>query len=548
MPSHYIQVGKLKIDQALMDVICPAAGYTPELICPAAGYEKVIPDYVPDPAIPVVTNLSDESIVLICGTGAGGNIAFVVNVSSGTCTYEIYGAGNTLLATSTIVSGGTFTYTFTNDMAGYESANGDKYFKLHFHPTTGGESITIFRVSSTTVVYDIIEAYINAPNITLLNFDNSQVLRKAWLCASMDSLNMLTAYKLFQKTYSLEEVTLPTSMSAQTNTQYWFSYSGVPSVVMPATMTALVDMRYTFRYGKQKYITMPGNAPNAANSRLDYLCADTPSLKKVIFPDSFDAQMFTYQTFSNSAIEEVVFPAGCTFTYWTNLFQNCPNLLGEFTLAQDVSNVYLNDVFYNCPKVTKVTFQGNGSAVTSFNNAVSIMPNLKELIFPENMDSATPLTSPVGSTLPSLTKITLPLSMTGVATGQSITGLFSNYSGLSNVREISTCVWGTNLLTLTTVNAKQLKIFNQPTLRLSGINCNGTSLASPSALEYFDIDFANSTGNINLKWNNLGTTEINRIFTALPAVDPARTISISGNPGYATCDPSIATAKGWTVG
>ena len=48
---------------------------------------------------------------------------------------------------------------------------------------------------------------------------------------------------------------------------------------------------------------------------------------------------------------------------------------------------------------------------------------------------------------------------------------------------------------------------------------------------------------------NHSAAALNTLFHDLAVVDPAlnRTITITGNPGAATCDPTIATAKGWTV-
>lgn len=40
---------------------------------------------------------------------------------------------------------------------------------------------------------------------------------------------------------------------------------------------------------------------------------------------------------------------------------------------------------------------------------------------------------------------------------------------------------------------------------------------------------------------------INSLFTQLPATVKTATINVTGNPGAATCTPSIATAKGYTV-
>jgi hypothetical protein len=50
-----------------------------------------------------------------------------------------------------------------------------------------------------------------------------------------------------------------------------------------------------------------------------------------------------------------------------------------------------------------------------------------------------------------------------------------------------------------------------------------------------------------LSSNQLTASEINSIFTQLPATTKVATIIVDGNPGAATCDPTIATAKGYTV-
>jgi Leucine-rich repeat (LRR) protein len=51
---------------------------------------------------------------------------------------------------------------------------------------------------------------------------------------------------------------------------------------------------------------------------------------------------------------------------------------------------------------------------------------------------------------------------------------------------------------------------------------------------------------LNCHRNQLTATAINALFTSLPTVQEGY-IFVSGNPGAATCDRSIATAKGWSV-
>lgn len=46
---------------------------------------------------------------------------------------------------------------------------------------------------------------------------------------------------------------------------------------------------------------------------------------------------------------------------------------------------------------------------------------------------------------------------------------------------------------------------------------------------------------------NFSASGLNEIFTNLGTVTGTKVISVTGNPGTATCDKTIATAKGWTV-
>jgi hypothetical protein len=45
----------------------------------------------------------------------------------------------------------------------------------------------------------------------------------------------------------------------------------------------------------------------------------------------------------------------------------------------------------------------------------------------------------------------------------------------------------------------------------------------------------------------LSTTALNDVFSGLGIASGTQTITITNNPGAATCDRSIATGKNWTV-
>ena len=52
---------------------------------------------------------------------------------------------------------------------------------------------------------------------------------------------------------------------------------------------------------------------------------------------------------------------------------------------------------------------------------------------------------------------------------------------------------------------------------------------------------------VNMANCMFGATALNEIYTNLSASGAGKTITVTGNYGTASDDPSIATAKGWTV-
>lgn len=58
---------------------------------------------------------------------------------------------------------------------------------------------------------------------------------------------------------------------------------------------------------------------------------------------------------------------------------------------------------------------------------------------------------------------------------------------------------------------------------------------------------AGTSSSLNLSGHQLSQAALDQLFTDLPATTRTATINVGGNPGAVTCDPSIATAKGYTV-
>ena len=47
--------------------------------------------------------------------------------------------------------------------------------------------------------------------------------------------------------------------------------------------------------------------------------------------------------------------------------------------------------------------------------------------------------------------------------------------------------------------------------------------------------------------SNMDADALDAMFTSLGTANGAQTITITGNPGAATCDTTIATGKGFTI-
>jgi hypothetical protein len=52
---------------------------------------------------------------------------------------------------------------------------------------------------------------------------------------------------------------------------------------------------------------------------------------------------------------------------------------------------------------------------------------------------------------------------------------------------------------------------------------------------------------VNISNQNHNASSLNAFFTSLGTASGTQNVTITGNPGAATCNQSIATAKGWTV-
>jgi hypothetical protein len=95
--------------------------------------------------------------------------------------------------------------------------------------------------------------------------------------------------------------------------------------------------------------------------------------------------------------------------------------------------------------------------------------------------------------------------------------------------------------------------YNSPSLtEIPEIDCSGVAAASGITLA-FSLCYSSAKfnpTNINYTFsvvnNKLSAAELNQLYTNLPTVT-GQTVTVTGNWGTSADDPTIATAKGWTV-
>lgn len=143
-------------------------------------------------------------------------------------------------------------------------------------------------------------------------------------------------------------------------------------------------------------------------------------------------------------------------------------------------------------------------------------------------------------------------------------GLFSNDSRLEEVGNISIpttsfSTWFSNCYTLirhgiisnsvavTTMANMYVNCFQMIETELTVPSVTVTTSAFQNTGNFTKIILNGLKVGISIAGNKLSATALNDLFTSLGTASGSQTITITGNPGAATCNPSIATSKGFTV-
>lgn len=301
-----------------------------------------------------------------------------------------------------------------------------------------------------------------------------------------------------------------------------------------------------------------------------YLCT---KLNKLEFPDGSLSQVTSMAStfYFCTSLVSIDLPAGSLsqVVNMTSCFDRCFQLQQlHFPEGSLQATTSLSNTFIWCAALREVTFSPNSlQYVQTLQFAFNVCRKIRKIEFPEgslvdlvNMQSAfdgcyslEQLYFPPGS----LSKVTtinnafintvfttleIPENAFGLVTDATaafrqcyvLETLSFPFGALANVTNISTMFDNCPALTSVTFDTPACSAVTNATsvfLSVSGL----------SRLTNFRCPRSFSIAN-----NMLEATGLNEVYTALPTV-VGQTITVTGCPGTTGHDPSIATAKGWTV-
>jgi len=404
-----------------------------------------------------------------------------------------------------------------------------------FNSCSNLKSVPLFNTVNATSMSSLFYNCFNLVEVPLFNTVNVTAMNSTFygcyklkVVPAFNTVNVVTTNSMFSSCYSLE--TVP-----------WFNISKVS------------DMTYMFQlcFNLQ---TVPLFDTSSANY-MQWMFYGCTKLKTVPSFNMSNVVYTTYMFFNCLALTNVPdFNTGTNLLSVSAMFYNCYNLrraptmntvnvtdfsflfagcynLESAPLYDMAKNTQMTFMFYNCLSlkeipafntinVTSMLFAFLGTAIKTF--PILNTSNVTNMF--QAFSSCTSLE-------------TFPLIDTA-----KVTSAESLFAGCSNLKKVAN---------LNTANVTSMSYMFQSCYSLKEIPallCNSVTSMTSTFYEcnITRSQLANVQVNHYYTSNNLAAAELNEIYTNLPTVS-GKTIVVTGNWGTASDDPTIATAKGWTV-
>lgn len=400
-------------------------------------------------------------------------------------------------------------------------------------------STTLLTITTMFNTCYSLESVIFPPNAKLtgsLNNVFNQCTALIYVSLPTDASNVTTFANMFVACNSLQTIVLPSVAPsiAVSMASTFANCNSLDQVTIPSTYNITL-LSTTFQNCRSlKSITLPNNSQNSLTT-MDSMCDACSKLRTIVMPTSMTSLTTLANAFRNNfSLESVVFPSSLSaLTSLSNTFQNCQSL-ETITLPTTLGNMAANffGTFTNCNRLKQVTMPTTYGSLTSLGTVFQNCFSLKSVIF-----GTTQLTG--------ITTISNAFNGCHALTGITNSDYIGNNSTLvGNVSYVNGTTTGTNSRSMQSLSfsCKFSKLELQGT---TGTN-NQSQLTSLRLLNNGAGQYAGTSPQINVSYTSMDATALNQLFTDLPTIT-SKTISVVGCPGAATCNTSIATAKGWTV-
>ena len=442
-------------------------------------------------ALNAPTDNTEQFTGLLAITNDDGNYVALSVTSTGNYTVD-WGDGNVTTHTSSTNAQYKYDYSAIS-----ESTLSSRGYKQVVVKVTGTNITQVHTkmphtalASATNVLYTWLEYHVNLPNCTLLGFNRGGIGNGAY------------------QTW-VEKITLNKLGSNFSSFNYQFpSLYSLQEVVINATTTNVTSMTSMFQdcyYLKSVPLFDTSNV-TTANYVFDR-CYSLETVPSFNFGSVTNGLNMFSSCYSLTSVPELNFGNATTLGY---LFSGCIKLTSIAGLTTT--------------KCTDFTFMFNGCYALE---TVPLFDTSKALYFGNMFQNCTNLTEIPAFDTTSLTNManafngcytlkTIPLLDTSKVT--NFTGTFGNCPSLDEMPALN--------LTATTI---------------SSMFSNGGITKAPFVNIKNSFSFANQM---------LSRAAIVDIFNGLASGVVSKTITVSGNPGYASltaADRLIATAKGWTI-
>ena len=295
----------------------------------------------------------------------------------------------------------------------------------------------------------------------------------------------------------------------------------------------------------------------AAVTNMSNMFTTCRSLQSVPLLDTAMVNDMNLMFFTCTALQTVPLFDTSAVINMSSMFNTC-SALQSVPLFNTIAVTNMSQMFSSCSSLQSVPLF-NTAAVNSMTNMFDGCRSLRSV--PLFVTSAVNNMSSMFNNCTSLQSV--PLFITSAVT--SMLQMFNNCSSLQSVPSFVTpAVNSMQQMFGSCISLRSVPLFITSAVNnMSNMFTGCSSLSSVPALNTAGVISAGSMFNscsslcqgrtngitISISYINckLSTAALNDIFTGLGTAGGAQTITITGNPGEATCNKTIATGKGWTV-